>query len=250
MKKQAGKFAIISGGAGGIGRSLALKLADQTFFPIILDRDEDAGKKALAELQAAGFESEFYCVELRNEQQVAEAFTKILAQHKQVDALVNLAGGTFHKKRIQDLTRDEWQEILDANLKSTFLCCRAVTAVMKNRKGGNIVNTSSNFGFTGSPLHTAYSAAKYGIVGFTKSLALELAPYGIRANCIAPGLTATERVLSHHSRDAFEAMGRTLPIGHAGEPADVAEGIAFLLSNDSGYMTGQTLHVNGGMVLP
>lgn len=250
MKKQEGRFAVISGGAGGIGRSLALKLADQTFFPIILDRDEDAGKKALAELQAAGFESEFYCVELRSEQQVAEAFTKILAQHKQVDALVNLAGGTFHKKRIQDLTRDEWQEILDANLKSTFLCCRAVTPVMKNRKAGTIVNTSSNFGFTGSPLHTAYSAAKYGIVGFTKSLALELAPYGIRANCIAPGLTATERVLSHHSRDAFEAMGKTLPIGHAGEPADVAEGIAFLLSKDSDYMTGQTLHVNGGMVLP
>ena len=167
-----------------------------------------------------------------------------------VDALVNLAGGTIHKKRIQDLALDEWQEILDANLKSTFLCCRAVTGVMKNRKAGNIVNTSSNFGFTGSPLHTAYSAAKYGVVGFSKSLALELAPYGIRVNCIAPGLTATERVLSHHSRDAFEAMSRTLPIGHAGEPADVADGIAFLLSNDSDYMTGQTLHVNGGMVLP
>ena len=167
-----------------------------------------------------------------------------------VDALVNLAGGTIHKKRIQDLALDEWQEILDANLKSTFLCCRAVTGVMKNRKAGNIVNTSSNFGFTGSPLHTAYSAAKYGVVGFSKSLALELAPFGIRVNCIAPGLTATERVLSHHSRDAFEAMSRTLPIGHAGEPADVADGIVFLLSNDSDYMTGQTLHVNGGMVLP
>jgi NAD(P)-dependent dehydrogenase (short-subunit alcohol dehydrogenase family) len=81
-------------------------------------------------------------------------------------------------------------------------------------------------------------------------LALELAPYGIRANCIAPGLTATERVLSHHSHDAFEAMSRTLPVGHAGEPGDVAEGIVFLLSNDSDYMTGQTLHLNGGMGLP
>jgi 3-oxoacyl-[acyl-carrier protein] reductase len=94
------------------------------------------------------------------------------------------------------------------------------------------------------------SAAKYTVVGFTKALALELAPHGIRANCIAPGLAATERVLSHHSRDAFEAMSRALPIGHAGEPGDVAEGIVFLLSNDSDYMTGQTLHVNGGMVLP
>jgi 3-oxoacyl-[acyl-carrier protein] reductase len=249
MRKQEQKIAVISGGAGGIGRSLALKLAD-TFLPILLDRDEDAGRKASSELQAADFQSEFYCAELRSEQQVAAAFDKILAQHQQVDALVNLAGGTFYKKPIQDLTLEEWQEILDANLKSTFLCCRAVIGVMKNRKAGVIVNTSSNFGFTGTPLHTAYCAAKYAIVGFTKSLALELAPYGIRANCIAPGLTATERVLSHHSREAFEAMARTLPVGHAGEPSDVAEGIAFLLSKDSEYMTGQTLHVNGGMVLP
>jgi len=250
VKKRGEKLVVISGGAGGIGRSTALKLAEQDYYPILLDRDDGAGRKASAELEAAGFESEFYCVELTSEQQVDEAFDKILAQHKRLDALVNLAGGTIHKKRIQDLALDEWQEILDANLKSTFLCCRAVMGVMKKRKAGNIVNTSSNFGFTGSPLHTAYSAAKYGVVGFTKSLALELAPYGITANCIAPGLTATEKVLSHHSRDAFEAMSRTLPIGHAGEPSNIAEGIVFLLSKDSDYMTGQTLHVNGGMVLP
>lgn len=250
MNKRGEKVVVISGGAGGIGRSTALKLAALGYYPILLDRDDGAGSKSSAALEAAGFESKCYCVELANEQQVKKAFAEILAEHKAVDALINLAGGTFHKKNIQDLTLGEWQEILDANLKSTFLCCRAVTTVMKNRKAGNIVNTSSNFGFTGSPLHTGYSAAKYAIVGFTKSLALELAPYGIRANCIAPGLTATERVLSHHSRDAFEAMSRTLPMGHAGEPADMAEGIVFLLSNDSAYMTGQTLHVNGGMVLP
>ena len=250
MQKQGKKIAVISGGAGGLGSSAALKLAELEYYPILLDRDDGAGEKTSAALLAAGFESEFHCVELASEQQVAEVFAKILARHERVDALVNLAGGTFHKKRIQDLALSEWQEIIDANLKSTFLCCRAVIGVMKNRKTGNIVNTSSNFGFTGGPLYTAYSAAKYAIVGFTKSLALELAPYGIRANCIAPGLTATERVLSHHSRDDFEAMSRTLPIGHAGEPADVAEGIVFLLSHDSDYMTGQTLHVNGGMVLP
>ena len=250
MNKQRERLVVITGGAGGIGRATALKLAEIDYYPILLDRDDDAGRKTSAALEAAGFESEFYCIELANEKQVEKAFATILNQHNQVDALVNLAGGTFHKKRVQDLTLNEWQEILDANLKSTFLCCRAVTTVMKNRNAGNIVNTSSNFGFTGSPLHTAYSAAKYGVVGFSKSLALELAPYGIRVNCLAPGLTATERVLSHHSRDAFEAMSRTLPIGHAGEPGDVADGIAFLLSADSGYMTGQTLHVNGGMVLP
>lgn len=250
MSKQGEKRVVISGGAGGIGRSTALKLAELDYYPILLDRDDDAGSKTAAALEAAGFSSKFYCVELSKEQQVREVFAEILAQHTRVDALINLAGGTIYKKRIQDLALDEWQEIIDANLKSTFLCCRAVTGVMKNHKAGNIVNTSSNFGFSGSPLHTAYSAAKYGIVGFSKSLALELAPYGIRVNCIAPGLTATERVLSHHSREGFEAMSRSLPIGHAGKPSDVADGIVFLLSSPSHYMTGQTLHVNGGMVLP
>jgi 3-oxoacyl-[acyl-carrier protein] reductase len=250
MKKKAEKLVAISGGAGGIGRSAALKLAALEYYPILLDRDEDAGKKASAELEAAGHPSEFYCLELASESQVEEAFAKISARYGRLDALVNLAGGTFYKKRIQDLALNEWQEVLDANLKSTFLCCRAVAEAMKQRKTGCIVNTSSNFGFTGSALLTPYSAAKYAIVGFTKALALELAPYGIRANCIAPGLTATERVLSHHSSDAFAAISSQLPVGHAGEPADVADGIAFLLSDDSGYMTGQTLHVNGGMVLP
>jgi 3-oxoacyl-[acyl-carrier protein] reductase len=244
------KIVVISGGAGGIGRATALSLAQSGYYPIVLDRDDDAGRRASSELTAAGFASEFHRADLASEPEVAEAFATILNHHNRVDALINLAGGTFHKKPIQDLTLAEWQEIIDANVKSTFLCCRAVVGVMKKRKSGNIINTSSNFGFTGNPLLTAYSAAKYAIVGFTKSLALELAPFGIRANCIAPGLTATERVLSHHTREAFEALSKTLPIGHAGEPADVAEGIAFLLSNESDYMTGQTLHVNGGMVLP
>jgi 3-oxoacyl-[acyl-carrier protein] reductase len=244
------KIVVVSGGAGGIGRATALQLGEAGYYPILLDRDAQACRQASAGLRSAGFDNKFYPVELSNERQVNDAFAEILGRHKGVDALINLAGGTIHKKRIQDLALSEWQEILDANLKSTFLCCRAVVESMKSRRAGSIVNTSSNFGFSGNPLHTAYSAAKYGIVGFSKALALELAPYGIRVNCIAPGLTATERVRSHHTAEAFEAMSRSLPIGHAGEPSDVAAGIVFLLSNDSGYMTGQTLHVNGGMVLP
>jgi 3-oxoacyl-[acyl-carrier protein] reductase len=244
------KVAVVTGGAGGIGKSTALKLAEENYYPILLDRDEEAGTRASAALQTASFANQFYSLDVSNEQQVTKVFAQILAEHQRIDVLINLAGGTIHKKPIQDLTLAEWQEILDANLRSTFLCCRAVTGVMKSRRAGKIINTSSNFGFSGNPLHTAYSAAKYGIVGFSKSLALELAPYGVRVNCIAPGLTATDRVRSHHTREAFEAMSRSLPIGHAGEPEDVADGIIFLLSSDSDYMTGQTLHVNGGMVLP
>jgi 3-oxoacyl-[acyl-carrier protein] reductase len=244
------KVAVVTGGAGGIGKSTALKLAEENYYPILLDRDEEAGTRASAALQTASFANQFYSLDVSNEQQVTKVFAQILAEHQRIDVLINLAGGTIHKKPIQDLTLAEWQEILDANLRSTFLCCRAVAGVMKSRRAGKIVNTSSNFGFSGNPLHTAYSAAKYGIVGFSKSLALEVAPYGVRVNCIAPGLTATDRVRSHHTREAFEAMSRSLPIGHAGEPEDVADGIIFLLSSDSDYITGQTLHVNGGMVLP
>jgi len=107
VQKQGKKIAVISGGAGGLGSSAALKLAELEYYPILLDRDDGAGEKTSAALLAAGFESEFYCVELASEQQVAEAFAKILTGHERVDALVNLAGGTFHKKRIQDLALGE-----------------------------------------------------------------------------------------------------------------------------------------------
>jgi NAD(P)-dependent dehydrogenase (short-subunit alcohol dehydrogenase family) len=148
VNREGEKRVVISGGAGGIGRSVALKLVRLGYYPIVLDWDEDACKKTLATLKAAGFESEFLPTELTSEQQVIETFAKILNQNSRVDALVNLAGGTFHKKPIQDLLLAEWQEILDANLKSTFLCCRSVIGAMKKRKAGIIVNTSSNFGFT------------------------------------------------------------------------------------------------------
>ncbi len=243
------KVAVISGGAGGIGRATASRLAED-FYPIILDRDESAGEEVIEILRSQGREGNFLAAELTKKNEIQRAFNHIISEDGRVDALVNLAGGTFHKKLLEDLCLAEWEEVIAANLKSTFLCCQAVIDVMKKRRSGVIVNTSSNFGFTGSVRHTAYAAAKYAIVGFTKSLALELAPYGMRANCLAPGLTATARVMSHHSWEEFEAMGKALLMGRAGDPKEVAEGVAFLVSEDSRYMTGQTLHVNGGMVLP
>ena len=243
------KVAVISGGAGGIGRATASRLAED-FYPIILDRDESAGEEVIEILRSQGREGNFLAAELTKKNEIQRAFNHIISEYGCVDALVNLAGGTFHKKLFQDLCLAEWEEVIAANLKSTFLCCQAVIDVMKKRRSGVIVNTSSNFGFTGSVRHTAYAAAKYAIVGFTKSLAVELAPYGVRANCLAPGLTATARVMSHHSQEEFEAMGKALLMGRAGDPKEVAEGVAFLVSEDSRYMTGQTLHVNGGMVLP
>ena len=119
---------------------------------------------------------------------------------------------------------------------------------MKEAKSGGIINTSSNFGITGSAGRTAYSAAKAAIIAFSKSLALEMAPYGVRVNTIAPGLTATARVLAVHTDAEWAKMSASMPLGRAGQPRDIAEGVYFLASEDSAFMTGQLLHVNGGMV--
>ena len=139
--------------------------------------------------------------------------------------------------------------MIDVNLKATFLCCQAVSKAMRQAKSGVIINTSSNFGITGSAGRTAYSAAKAAIIAFTKSLALELAPYGVRVNTIAPGLTATERVRAVHTDEEWLRLSAGMPMGRAGEPRDIAEGVNFLAGDESAFITGQVLHVNGGMVL-
>lgn len=250
MELAQNRIAVISGGAGGIGQATVLRLVASGFFPIILDRDESSGHEILTALRAQGGKGEFIAVELTRKREVQDAFNKVISRYNEVDVLVNLAGGTLYKKLIQEFSLPEWEEIIDANLKSTFLCCQAVIGVMKRQQRGTIVNTSSNYGITGSRMHTAYSAAKNAIIAFMKSLALELAPYGIRVNCIAPGLTATKRVLSHNTAEEMAARVKGIPMGRAGGARDIAEGVAFLVSEESGYMTGQTLHVNGGMVLP
>jgi NAD(P)-dependent dehydrogenase (short-subunit alcohol dehydrogenase family) len=119
---------------------------------------------------------------------------------------------------------------------------------MKERKGGIIINTSSNFGITGSPGRTAYAAAKAAVIAFTKSLALELAPFGVRVNAIAPGLTATARVMTGHTEMEWRQLTEKIPMGRAAAPNDIAETVNFLVSDESGYITGQLIHVNGGMV--
>ena len=119
---------------------------------------------------------------------------------------------------------------------------------MKTRKEGIIINTSSNFGITGSGGRTAYAAAKAAIIAFTKSVAVEAAPFGVRANVIAPGLTATARVMTGHTETEWRKLGKQIPMGRAADPKDIAEAVNFLASDESAYITGQLLHVNGGMV--
>lgn len=241
---------MVTGGAGGIGQAVVLRLARDGFLPVILDRDDAACRQAVARLAAEGHPAEHHALDVTRRAQVQEAFQGIVSAHGRIDALVNLVGGTTYTRPIQDFAPAEWREVIDLNLKSAFLCCQAAVPAMKAQGSGAIVNTSSNYGFTGDATRTAYSAAKAAVVGFTRSLALELAPHGVRVNTIVPGRTATERVMRNYSPEDWEARGRQIPMGRAAEPEEIADGVAFLVGDESAYMTGQSLHVNGGMVLP
>jgi 3-oxoacyl-[acyl-carrier protein] reductase/2-hydroxycyclohexanecarboxyl-CoA dehydrogenase len=243
------RVAVVTGAASGIGRAVAERLARDGCAVVILDIDEEGGDHAAATLQQRGGQAMFARLDVTREADVQKTFQKIISDRGHVDVLVNVAGGSLHRHKIEEFPLDHWQAVIDVNLTSTFLCCRAVIGVMKSQKSGAIVNISSDIGFSGDASRSAYAAAKAGIVGFSKTLALELAPFGVRANVVAPGRIATKRVRATYSDAEWEAAAKRIPLGHAGEPEDIAEAVAFLASDASRHMTGQTLHINGGRIM-
>jgi NAD(P)-dependent dehydrogenase (short-subunit alcohol dehydrogenase family) len=243
------KIVVVTGGASGIGQSVAERLAQDDYTVVILDINEEAGNQVAAELRTRGKQAMFAVLDVTREADVQKTFQKIISDHGRVDVLVNVAGGSLHRHKVEEFPLDHWQAVIDVNLTSTFLCCRAVIVAMKSQKTGAIVNISSDIGFSGDASRSAYAAAKAGIVGFSKTLALELAPFGVRANVVAPGRIATKRVRATYSDADWEAAAKRIPLGHAGEPEDIAEAVAFLASDSSRHMTGQTLHINGGRIM-
>jgi NAD(P)-dependent dehydrogenase (short-subunit alcohol dehydrogenase family) len=244
----ADKVAVVNGGAGGIGQAVVKRLARAGYAIYILDSNRQAGQATVDQLRQEDCQAEYRAVELRNGAEIKSVFAAIEQDTEGIDLLVNLAGGTLHKHPIQEFPLAEWREVIDVNLKATFLCCQAVCQSMRQRRTGVIINTSSNFGITGGVGRTAYAAAKAAVIAFTKSLAVEMAPHGVRVNAIAPGLTATARVKRGYSDTDWSQLGERIPMGRAADPSEIAEGVAFLASEESGYITGQTLHVNGGMI--
>ncbi len=243
------KIAVITGGAGGIGQSVAERLARGKQTVVILDISDDAGAKVVAEFHKRGIPVAFSRVDVTQEAEVQSAFDKIKAEHGQIDVLVNVAGGSMHRHLLDEFPLAQWQAVIDANLTSTFLCCRVATPIMKIQKSGSIVNISSDIAFSGDAGRSAYAAAKAGILGLTRSLALELATIGIRVNTIAPGRIATPRVRANYTDAEWEAAAKNIPLGHAGQPEDVAEAVAYLASDAAKHITGQTIHVNGGRII-
>jgi NAD(P)-dependent dehydrogenase (short-subunit alcohol dehydrogenase family) len=241
--------AIVTGGGNGIGRAVALRLAADGFALELVDLDKESARKVADAIKGRGGRAEAHGVDGTDAQQVRNVVAEVMRRHGRLDAVANIAGGSVYVKPLDELTWQEWKADLDRNLKTTFLFCREAARIMMRQGNGCIVNTSSNYGLTGAPSRTGYSAAKAAIIGFSKSLALELAPFGVRVNVVAPGPTDTPNVLAKSTPDKRLAWKALIPMGRTAQPEEIAEAFAFLIGNDSAYMAGHTLHVNGGLVM-
>jgi 3-oxoacyl-[acyl-carrier protein] reductase len=241
--------ALITGGGNGIGRAVARRLAASGMTTMVADCERDAGEQVRREIEEEGGQAAAVTLDVTRSAEVKAAVAETLQRFARIDVLANIAGGSFYTKRIEDFTWTEWKRVIDTNLKGTFLMCREVAPIMQRQTSGRILNTASNYGVTGSALRTPYSAAKAGIVAFTKSLALELAPDGIRVNTVAPGPTDTPRVMEKETPEARRQRWHSfIPLGRTGQPEDLAELYYFLTTPESAAITGQLFHCNGGLL--
>lgn len=242
------QIALITGGGGGIGGAVARRMAVAGITVIVTDYDHDATEKVRDEIASLGGKADAVSVDVTQAREVKAVVTDVEKRFGRIDVLANIAGGSFYTKRLEDFTWAEWKEVIDINLTGTFLMCREVAPIMQRQKSGRILNTASNYAITGSALRVPYSAAKAGIIAFSKALAQELAADGVLVNTVAPGPTDTPRVMGKESPEARKQRWSAIPLGRTGRPEDIAEAFYFLTTSESNWITGQTFHVNGGLV--
>ncbi len=242
------RAAIVTGGSRGIGRAVCLALAEQGVNVVV----NYAGSAAAAEETAAlcrekGVEAIAVQASVADAAQVDALFEKAVEAFGKVDILVNNAGIT-RDNLIVRISEEDFDAVLDTNLKGAFLCCKKAARIMMRQRWGRIVNISSVVGLRGNPGQTNYSASKAGVIGLTKSLARELSSRHVTVNAVAPGFIDTDmtRVLPEAARTAILSQ---VPLGTFGQPEDVARAVAFFAAEESGYLTGQVLCVDGGMAM-
>lgn len=250
MTASEGPVAFVTGASSGIGRATAELLARQGARVALADIDPDGGKTVEAGLVGEPGEGWFVRCDVRSDTDVTGAVEGALARWGRLDWLVCVAGGA-ELRDVCDMDPAFFQAQVDFNLTSVFRCCRQALPAMYRARSGSIVTTSSGWGFRAAPGRAAYAAAKAGLVGFTRAMAAEAANFGVRANVVAPGAVDTERMRQLSAGDRLATSAQTaIPLGRAGTPAEVAEVIAFLLSDRASYLTGQVVHANGGLFMP
>lgn len=241
-----GKVALISGAAKGIGKAIALKFAsegaDVAFTDLVIN---EAAEETIKELEAFGHKVKGYASNAADFAQTQEVVDQIMAEFGHIDILVNNAGITKDGLMLR-MSEAQWDAVINVNLKSAFNFIHALTPIMARQRGGSIINMSSVVGVSGNAGQCNYSASKAGLIGLAKSIAKEMGPRGIRANCIAPGFIISD-MTSALSEEVREQWVKTIPLRRGGTPEDVAKVALFLASDLSSYVSGQVIHVCGAM---
>lgn len=242
-----GKIALVTGASRGIGKAIALRLAGEGADLALTARTVEALAGTAAAVAELGRRAETYAVQLDNAESIAAAVNGVMATYGRLDILVNNAGVT-HDALLLRMSEENWDSVIDTNLRGTFCFTKLATKPMIKQRSGSIVNIASVVGITGNAGQSNYAASKAGIIGFTKSVARELASRNVRANVVAPGFIETqmtETLPEEARRKALEGI----PMGRFGRPEDVANLVLFLAGDASSYMTGQVVSVCGGMVM-
>lgn len=247
------KVVLVTGGAAGIGKATALRFAKEGAKVVICDVNEEAGQATVKEL---GNDAGFYKVNVADRAEVQAWIDAVVAEYGRIDVIVNNAGilrdGQLIKFKngelLGQMSEENFDLVISVNLKGVFNCTQAVAPVMAGQGGGVILNASSIVGLDGNFGQTNYVATKSGVIGMTKVWARELGRYGIRVNAVAPGFTATEMVTAMPDK-ILDGMKARTPLGRLGEPRDIANAYLFLASDEASFITGETLRVDGGIVV-
>jgi len=242
-----GKVALVTGAAQGIGKAIALLLARNGADVVVSDINLEKAQETANEIEGMGRRSFAIKVNVADLKDVEQMVKAIVEQFGRIDILVNNAGIT-RDRLILRMTEEDWDAVLDVNLKGTFNCTKAAIRYMSKQRSGKIVNIASVTGEMGNPGQANYAASKAGVIGFTKTIAREFAGRGINVNAIAPGYIQTPMTDAVPEK-AKEELKRMIPMERLGKPEDVAQAVLFLVSENSSYITGQVLNVNGGIYM-
>ena len=245
--KLAGKVAAITGGARGIGHATAVKFAAEGARVAVCDVNPELTKQTLAEIRSKGGEAEGYAVDVTSKEQIAAMVKSVMAKWGRIDCVVNNAGIVMDAQ-LKNMTDEQFDKVIDINLKGVYNCTRAVVDIMLAQQSGVILTTSSIVGLYGNFGQTNYAASKFAVIGMTKTWARELGRKGIRAVAVCPGFIATP-ILKQMPEKVLQDMAGKVPLGRLGLPEEIANVFAFLASDEASYINGAVISVDGGMTI-